>query len=126
MITMSSTDFSSELASALKESSFGLKDYQIILESQLESIATVVLLEGDAIKVALSPQGFEVGHLIGCLFYISPHDLQNQVLDKETEVIHETLEQLLVSLSPAYRLASQQALFSRLEELAATHADPSR
>lgn len=46
-----------------------------------------------------------------------------QVLDKETDVIHETLEQLLVSLSPAYRLASQQTLFARLEEFATANAD---
>jgi hypothetical protein len=71
---MSTTDFSSELASALEENSFGLKDYQVIQEAQLESFATVVLLEGDTVLVALSPRGFEVGSLIGCvvIFVASP------------------------------------------------------
>ncbi|KAF9644595.1 hypothetical protein BDM02DRAFT_3121640 [Thelephora ganbajun] len=101
---MSTAKFPSELASALKENSFGLKSYQVVRETQLESIATIVLLEGETITVSSSPQGFEV-------------------LCKETETIHETLEQLLDSLSPAYRLASQQALFSRLEEFATAHED---
>ena len=131
LITMSAAGFSSELASALKENSFGLKDYKIVQETQLESIATVVLLEGDTATVSLSPRGFQVGSLIGCValpffffsFRISPHDQRNQVLDKGTEIICETLEQLLITLSPAFRLASQQALFSRLEEFAAEHVD---
>ena len=59
----SSTTFSSELASALKENSFGLKDYQVIRETQSESTATVVLLEGDTVTVCLTCQGFEVGSL---------------------------------------------------------------
>lgn len=63
--TTSSTDFSSELALALKENSFGLKHYQVTRETQLESVATVVLLEGDMVTVSLSPRGFEVGSLIG-------------------------------------------------------------
>ena len=64
MIT-SATNFASELESALKENSFGLRHYQVTRETQLESIATVVLLEGDTVTVSLSPQGFEVGLLIG-------------------------------------------------------------
>lgn len=77
MTTMFTTNFSSELESALKENSFGLKDYQVIRETQLQSIATVVLLEGSTVTVSLSPRGFEVGSLIGCLFYISAHGRQN-------------------------------------------------
>jgi len=61
----STTNFSSELASALKENSFGLKRYQVIRETQLESVATVVLLEGEMVTVSLSPQGFQVCPLIG-------------------------------------------------------------
>jgi hypothetical protein len=57
---MSSAHFAFELASALKENSFGLKEYQVTRESQLESTATVVLLEGHTITVSLSPRGFEV------------------------------------------------------------------
>jgi len=58
-----SATFASELASALKENSFGLKDYQVIRETQSESIATVVLLEGDTVTVSLTLRGFEVGSL---------------------------------------------------------------
>ena len=65
VITMPSTEFSSELASALKENSFGLKGYQVIQETQLESVATVTLLEGDVVTVSLSRRGFEVCSLIG-------------------------------------------------------------
>jgi len=72
VIIMSGANFASELASALKENSFGLKDYQVIRESQLESIATVMLLEGEPVTVSLSPRGFEVGFLIGYLFFASP------------------------------------------------------
>jgi hypothetical protein len=61
---MSSTNFASELALALKENSFGLKEYQVIEETQLESTATIVLLEGHTITVSLSPRGFEVSSLI--------------------------------------------------------------
>ena len=61
---MSSVSFLSELASALKENSFGLKDYQVIQEAQLQSTATVVLLEGQTITVSLTPRGFEVGFFV--------------------------------------------------------------
>lgn len=113
-----SVNFVSELSSALEENSFGFREYQIVQETQLESIATVALLEGHTITVSLSPRGFKVGSLIVdiCLKLISARNGQNQVSNEETEVIHETLEQLLDSQSPAYRLASQQALFSRLDE----------
>ena len=77
---MSSANFLSELASALKENSFGLKEYQVIQESQLESTATVVLLEGHTITVSLTPRGFsEVGSLIVCisLALTSPRNLRN-------------------------------------------------
>jgi hypothetical protein len=120
---MSPSNFASELASALKENSFGLKEYQVVRETLLESIATVILLEGHTITVSLSPRGFEVGHLTAYLFLILTHDRENQVLDTETGVVHETLEQLLDSQSPAYRLASQQALFSRLDGFANTRTD---
>ena len=59
-ISMSSTRFESELSSALRENSFGLKGYQVIQETQLESLATIVLLEGHQITVSLTPRGFEV------------------------------------------------------------------
>lgn len=101
---MSSATFASELASALEENLFGLKEYQVIRETQLESTAAVVLLEGNTVTVSLSPRGFEA-------------------LDKEPGIVHETLEQLLDSHSPAYRIASQQALFSRLHEFANTRPD---
>jgi len=58
---MSSAAFASELASALEENRFGLKGYQVIRETQLESTATVVFLEGHTVTVSLSPRGFEVG-----------------------------------------------------------------
>ena len=73
------TNFSSELASALKENSYGLKEYQVIRETQLESVATLVLLEGDMVTVSLSPQGFQVrlSRLIGPVISVSlPHDRQ--------------------------------------------------
>lgn len=115
-----SANLASELAAALKENSFGLKEYQVTQETQLESKATVVLLEGRTITVSLTPCGFEVGALIIwiCLTLISVHNRENQVLDEEPRVVHETLEQLFDAQSPAYRLASQQALFSRLDEFA--------
>lgn len=74
---MSTPNFASELASALKENSFGLKDYQVVRETQLESIATLVLLEGDTVTVSLSPRGFEVRSDRLCLFSMSAHDRQH-------------------------------------------------
>lgn len=68
---MSTADFASELRSALGENAFGLKDFQVIRETQLESTATVVLLEGETVTVSLSSRGFEVSSLIGCLLRIS-------------------------------------------------------
>ena len=61
MPSESPLNFVSELSSALQENSFGLKEYHVTQETQLESIATVVLLEGHTITVSLSPRGFEVG-----------------------------------------------------------------
>ena len=118
---MATTNFASELASALKENSFGLKEYRVTQETQLESTATVVLLEGDTITVSLSPRGFQVR--LHPLETLPRSQREYQVLNKETWAVHETLEQLLVSQSPAYRLASQQALFSRLDEFATIHRD---
>jgi len=76
VITTSTANFASELESALRENSFGLKDYQVIRESQLQSIATVVLLEGNAVTVSLSPHGFQVGSLIGYLLCISSRSIK--------------------------------------------------
>jgi len=71
------TNFSSELASALRENSFGLKEYQVIRETQLESVATVVLLEGDMVTVSLSPHGFQVRPPDrSCHLTFVPHDRQ--------------------------------------------------
>ena len=118
-ITTTSPNFASELALALKESSFGLKEYQVTQETQLESTATVVLLEGNTITVSLSPRGFEVSSTVATpLIETHLRHRKLQVLGQEARgVFHETLEQLLDSQSPAYRLASQQALFSRLDQL---------
>lgn len=60
MTAITTTNFASELASSLKENSFGLREYQVTLGTQLESTATVVLLEGHTITVSLTPRGFEV------------------------------------------------------------------
>jgi len=77
VITMSTANFASELESALRENSFGLKDYQVLRETQLQSTATVVFLEGNTVTVSLSPRGFEVGSLTGGLLYILAHGRQN-------------------------------------------------
>lgn len=53
-----------ELVQALTEESYGLKSFEIIRKTQLESAAKVTTLEGDTITISLTSRGYQVRILI--------------------------------------------------------------
>jgi len=87
-----------ELQRALKEQAFGIQTFSITSSSAEQASASVVLLEGQKLVVQLTSQGYSVVNL------------------KPTH-IHETIENLLQSLSPLYIGKRQEALLAALSKL---------
>ncbi|KAI1794881.1 hypothetical protein LXA43DRAFT_882761 [Ganoderma leucocontextum] len=97
-----------ELSRALNEQSFGITSYEIVSSTPLKAAASVVLLESDTILVSLSSRGFQLHSLNE-----SPTDP-----DLDAELVFETLEQLLQSVSLQYDAARRSALIAKLDALA--------
>ncbi|KAM5538716.1 hypothetical protein V8D89_007745 [Ganoderma adspersum] len=97
-----------ELSRALSEQSFGITSHEIISSTPLKAVARVVLLEGDTVLLSLSSRGFQLHSLNE-----SPTDP-----DLDAELVFETLEQLLQSVSLQYDAARRSALIAKLNALA--------
>lgn len=52
-----------ELEQALKEQAYGISSYEISKKSPMESIAEVITLEGEHIRLCLTPRGYEVSSI---------------------------------------------------------------
>ena len=114
-----------ELSRALNEQSFGITSHEIISSTPLKAAARVVLLEGDTILLSLSSRGFQVRTLGFCS--IRPYERSSQLHslnesptdpDLDAELVFETLEQLLQSVSLQYDAARRSALIAKLDALA--------
>lgn len=86
-----------ELALALSEQSFGITRSEITHFSENEAEATITLLEGKTVDVALSSAGYKV-----------------------EERYYETLDDLLSSISSSYASKRVEALMERLQGLVGT------
>ncbi|KAH9081771.1 hypothetical protein EDB83DRAFT_2334733, partial [Lactarius deliciosus] len=85
-----------ELAWALDEQSFGVTHSEITHFSENEAEATITLLEGQTVNVALSSAGYKV---------------------IAEEIYYETLDNLLSFISPSYATKRVEALMERLQGL---------
>ncbi|PCH39953.1 hypothetical protein WOLCODRAFT_98042 [Wolfiporia cocos MD-104 SS10] len=97
-----------ELTNALTEQSFGTTSFKIVLTGPLEAAARVVLLEGTALNISLSSQGYKIGRVDAKI-----GEAGSPTIDET----FESLEALLTSVSPRYATARQNALFARLQAL---------
>ncbi len=116
-----------ELSRALDEQSFGITSHEIVSSSPLKAVARIVLLEGDTILVSLSSRGFQVRPLeFGSTYPYkrSPqlHSLNESPTDPDldAELVFETLDQLLQSVSLQYDAARRSALIAKLDALASS------
>ena len=114
-----------ELSRALNEQSFGITSYEIVSSTPLKAAARIVLLEGDTILVSLSSRGFQVRQInfcSTCLYERDPqlHSLNESPTDPnlDAELVFETLQQLLQSISLQYDAARRSALIAKLDALA--------
>ncbi|KAH9841806.1 uncharacterized protein C8Q71DRAFT_349098 [Rhodofomes roseus] len=96
-----------ELENALKEHAFGLSRYEILHKSPHEARARIALLEGKAVNVMLTTSGYSI------------------VCDVESPArTFESLDDLLLSVSPRFEEARQQALLAKLQLLAEQQDQP--
>jgi len=96
-----------ELDQALKEQSFGISSYVIDSVTELEAIASIVLLEGNEISVSLTPNGFTI---------------RKNSDTNETNIgrTFEEIEVILNVVSPKYGAARHQEIVAKLAEFAQT------
>lgn len=105
-----------ELQRALKEQAFGIQNFSITSSSSQQASALVVLLEGQRLVVQLTTRGFSVCKK-SPLFTASNAYFFSQIVNFKSTKIHETIENLLQSVSPLYVKKRQEALLAALSEL---------
>ncbi|KAF8442958.1 hypothetical protein L210DRAFT_862160 [Boletus edulis BED1] len=92
----SSSFYHDELSRVLSEQSFGLTRYEVAGQSSAhEATAAVTLLEGTNINVSLNIRGYQLD-------------------DGQT---HESIEELLQSISPKYVQKRQELIIAKLQSL---------
>ncbi|KAH9936619.1 uncharacterized protein B0H18DRAFT_863711, partial [Fomitopsis serialis] len=87
-----------ELSNALKEHSFGISRFEIVHTSSHEARARITLLDEREVTIVLTTNGYNVRREV--------------LLNART---FESLDDLLVSVSPQYREIQQQALLTKLQ-----------
>ncbi len=113
-----------ELERALAEQSFAISSFETTSSSPLKATARVVLLEGEVVLVSLTSRGYQVcdnGLASGMLrtHSVQLHSPSEAPMDPDhdTEIIFETIEQLLQTVSPQFESAQSSALMEKLELL---------
>ncbi|KAJ3550853.1 hypothetical protein NMY22_g170 [Coprinellus aureogranulatus] len=107
------TFFRDELDRALKEQSFGIQSYKLTGSTPRQSSASVVTLEGLALAIILTTQGYSVDVKRSDAFqYLRCCSSQGQ------PQVYETLEGLLQEISPLYARKAQERLIDALRGLA--------
>ncbi|KAG6332812.1 hypothetical protein ID866_6276 [Astraeus odoratus] len=95
-MSSSSNFFYNELQRALSEQSFGIARYEVAKPiSPHEATASVTMLEGPCVSITLNARGYHVN----------------------SDQIFESIEDLLMSLSPKYTQKKSDALFAKLQGL---------
>ncbi|KAG5736010.1 hypothetical protein E4T56_gene18380 [Termitomyces sp. T112] len=117
MSSTSTNFYASELQTALDDQSFGIQLFCLTSSTPYEARASVKLLEGNAITVKLTIQGYT----------IEP-STSSEGLSKDT---FDSIENLLCSISHLYKEKRHDAWANKLEELLGTkkipkslHAEP--
>ncbi|KAH9480311.1 hypothetical protein JR316_0006909 [Psilocybe cubensis] len=87
-----------ELHRALKEQSFGIKNFTSLSSSPDQATAAIVLFEGHKIIVQLTTRGYSI-------------------IEGGPSTVHETLEGLLSSISSLYSKKRQEVLMAKLSKL---------
>lgn len=107
------TFFRDELHRALSEQSYGISSFTLKDQtSRLFSAASVELLEGNVIEICLTAHGYGVMSIcVGITLKLTSVQIVG------SEGTHETVDALLSQVSPRYREAQNQALFSKLQAL---------
>ncbi|KAF8627406.1 hypothetical protein AX17_006221 [Amanita inopinata Kibby_2008] len=98
-----SSFYARELENALREQSFGIRGFTMTTASSLQSSASVTLLEGRIIHITLGYGGYSIE--------------SNGYEQKSQSKAHETIEDLLGSISPLFQQKRQEALIRELERL---------
>ena len=106
-----------ELQRALKEQAFGIQTFSITSSSAEQASASVILLEGQKVVVQLTSQGYSVCKTIPFTRLSHSFFVFTQVVNLKPIHIHETIENLLQSLSPLYIGKRQEALLAALSKL---------
>ncbi|KAI6030954.1 hypothetical protein F5J12DRAFT_713244 [Pisolithus orientalis] len=92
--------FYNELRRALSEQTFGIARYEVATPvSAYEATASVTVLEGSCVSVTLTGRGYHVG------------------IGLSNGQTFETIEDLLMSISPKYAQQRSDALFAKLRGL---------
>jgi len=96
MASPSSSFYYNELSHSLSEQSFGLSRYEVARQySPHEATAVVTLLEGTTIGVSLNMRGYQL----------------------DGGQTHESIEELLQSVSPTYARKREDMIIARLQGL---------
>jgi hypothetical protein len=88
-----------------------------VSSSAEQASASVVLLEGQRIVVQLTTEGFSVCIKAFFTTVLATHVFCPQVVNPKSAKIHETIENLLQSVSPLYAKKRQEELFAALSKL---------
>ena len=109
-----------ELERALKEQSYGLKSFEILKKTHLESTARVTILEGDVVIISLTPRGYLVKRNTIPVLHLDTHLLLQFLKETSEEegLTYESIEEALQVVSPLYLQAKQRLLVERLSSIA--------
>ena len=116
--------FKDEFERALSEQSFGLSSYNLISSSAFDATAVIELLEKSKLEVTLSIRGYQVRIRAIIWFKISIKRLvkvANTTGNTEAggessadATVFESLESLLLHVSPVYTVKRTELLLSKL------------
>ncbi|CCM04123.1 uncharacterized protein FIBRA_06284 [Fibroporia radiculosa] len=97
-----------ELTDALKEHSFGLHGFELMSKDPYEAVSRVDLLEGSSVMISLSARGYKLE---------SGSEERSNSASMDMHTLYESVEYVLMSVSPLYVAARQSILFAKLEAL---------
>lgn len=115
MPSPSSSFYYDELSRALSEQSFGLSRYEVARQhSPHEATAIVTLLEGTSISLSLNMRGYRV--ILHHSTTVVIADL-NPCFKLDGGQTHESIQELLQSVSPMYVRKREDTIITRLQGL---------
>ncbi|PFH53986.1 hypothetical protein AMATHDRAFT_186670 [Amanita thiersii Skay4041] len=95
--------FATELQQALLENSPGIRSFTITATSSVHCSASVILLEGQRVDITLRFNGYSLDN--------------SERHSQRAQTTYETVEGLLMDISPLHRQWSETALTKALERL---------